>query len=47
MEGTMVVFPSDFNHMVLPGWTKEGEYRIAVAGDISLASHAPGEQLAG
>ena len=47
MEGTMVVFPSDFNHMVLPGWTKEGEYRIAVAGDIALASHAPGEQLAG
>ncbi len=47
LEGTMVVFPSDFNHMVLPGWTKEGEYRIAVAGDIALASHAPGEQLAG
>jgi len=33
--------------MVLPGWTKEGEYRISVAGDISLASQFPGEQLAG
>ena len=47
MEGTMVVFPSDFNHMVLPGWTKPNEYRVAVAGDISLNSNFAGEKLAG
>ena len=40
MEGTILLFPSDINHIVYPHFTTK-EYRISVAGDISLNSHAP------
>ena len=45
MEGTMIVFPSDLNHMVLPSWTSLDKFRISVAGDVSLNSMFPGEKL--
>jgi len=36
-EGTMLLFPGDFNHIVYPFHTTD-EYRISVAGDISVDS---------
>jgi hypothetical protein len=45
IEGTMVLFPSDFNHAVYPGWTKPEGYRISVSGDISLSSLRVGDTL--
>ena len=45
IEGTMVLFPSDFNHAVYPGWTKPKGYRISVSGDISLSSLRVGDSL--
>lgn len=45
LEGTMVLFPSDFNHMVLPGWSNPEGYRISVAGDIALSSTQVGDKL--
>ncbi len=38
-EGTMLVFPSELNHCVMPGYTQSG-YRISVAGDVSFDSFA-------
>ena len=46
MEGTILIFPSDMNHLVYPSYTKASEYRIAVAGDVALASNQVGEKLA-
>ena len=39
MEGTILLFPSDINHIVYPHFTTK-EYRISVAGDIALNSHS-------
>lgn len=36
-EGTMLLFPGDFNHIVYPFHTSD-DYRISVAGDISIDS---------
>ena len=36
-EGTMVLFPGDFNHIVYPYHTSN-EYRISIAGDIAIDS---------
>lgn len=36
-EGTMILFPGDFNHIVYPYHTSD-EYRISIAGDISIDS---------
>jgi len=36
-NGQMIVFPSDINHCVYPTHTTD-EYRLSVAGDISLSS---------
>ena len=37
MEGKIVFFPSDINHIVYPHFTTT-EYRISIAGDIVLNS---------
>lgn len=44
MEGTILLFPSDINHIVYPHFTTK-EYRISVAGDISLNSHASSDAI--
>ena len=44
MEGTMILFPSDINHIVYPHFTTK-EYRISVAGDIALNSHASSDVI--
>tara|TARA_B100002019_G_C21075439_1_gene501133 strand:+ start:77 stop:724 length:648 start_codon:yes stop_codon:yes gene_type:complete len=44
MEGTILLFPSDINHIVYPHFTTK-EYRISVAGDIALNSHAPSDVI--
>lgn len=43
MEGNMVMFPSDMSHMVLP-YFQTDDYRISVAGDISIASKKATEE---
>ena len=37
MDGMMIFFPSDMNHLVYPHFTTE-EWRISIAGDIALNS---------
>lgn len=37
MEGTIIIFPSDFNHCVYPSFTTD-KLRVSVAGDISIDS---------
>lgn len=44
MEGTMIVFPSQMNHSVMPGSLNNG-VRISVAGDISISSKDFDEEL--
>jgi Putative 2OG-Fe(II) oxygenase len=36
-EGTMLLYPSDFHHQVYPHFTSD-EFRVAVAGDVSISS---------
>ena len=38
MDGRMIFFPSDMNHLVYPHFTTE-EWRISIAGDIALNSN--------
>ena len=38
MDGMMIFFPSDMNHLVYPHFTTE-EWRISIAGDIALNSN--------
>lgn len=38
-EGTMLLFPSEFNHIVYP-YHMSDEYRISVAGDIAVDSES-------
>ena len=40
LEGTILVFPSRINHIVYPHFSTD-EYRVAVAGDVSLSSYNP------
>lgn len=40
MEGTIIIFPSDFNHCVYPSFTSD-KLRISVAGDIAIDSLRP------
>ena len=44
MEGTILLFPSDINHIVYPHFTTK-EYRISVAGDIALNSYAASDMI--
>ena len=44
MEGTILLFPSDINHIVYPHYSTE-DYRISVAGDIVLDSNNVGEEI--
>ena len=44
MEGTILVFPSSINHIVYPHYSTT-DYRVAVAGDITLSSLAPHDQI--
>ena len=37
MDGMMIFFPSDMNHLVYPHFTTD-EWRISIAGDIALNS---------
>jgi hypothetical protein len=44
MEGRMIFFPSQISHMVYPHHTTsgaafDGEYRVCVAGNVSLDSY--------
>ena len=38
MDGMMIFFPSDMNHLVYPHFTTD-EWRISIAGDIALNSN--------
>ena len=38
MDGMMIFFPSDMNHLVYPHFTTD-EWRISIAGDIALNSY--------
>ena len=42
-DGTMMLFPSDINHMSLPIHSTD-EYRICIAGDIAYDSYKVGSQ---
>tara|TARA_B100000085_G_scaffold44985_1_gene38123 strand:+ start:2077 stop:2751 length:675 start_codon:yes stop_codon:yes gene_type:complete len=44
MEGTILLFPSDINHIVYPHYSTE-DYRISVAGDIVLDSNNVGGEI--
>ena len=43
-EGKMLFFPSDLNHIVYPHYTTT-EYRVALAGDITINSMMPTEPI--